>query len=37
LAENGTFTSTKGAAGDWTIVDELSGASGTLNFRVQKP
>lgn len=37
LAETGTFQTTAGVAGDWTIRVELSGMSGTLNFRVQKP
>ncbi len=36
LAANGTFTSTAGTTGNWTIVVNLSGVSGTLNFRVQK-
>ena len=37
LSETGTFQTDAGAAGSWTIVVELSGASGTFNFRVQKP
>lgn len=38
LAETGTFQTTAGgAAGTWTISVRLNGASGTLNFRVQKP
>lgn len=37
LADNGTFTSTSGSPGSWTILVELSSVSGTLNFRVQKP
>ncbi len=36
LANNGTFSSTSGASGAWTIKVVLSGVSGTLNFRVQK-
>ncbi len=36
LAANGTFTTTSGTTGNWTIVVTLSGVSGTLNFRVQK-
>lgn len=38
LAQTGTFQTTAGgAAGTWTISVKLDGASGTLNFRVQKP
>lgn len=37
LSENGTFLTTGGTTGAWTIDVELSGASGTFNFRVQKP
>jgi hypothetical protein len=38
LAQTGTFQTTAGAeAGTWTISVNLDGASGTLNFRVQKP
>ncbi len=37
LSETGTFQTDSGTAGAWTIVVELSGASGTFNFRVQKP
>lgn len=36
LKANGTFTSTTGTAGTWTIRVVLSSVSGTLNFRVQK-
>jgi hypothetical protein len=36
LAENGTFASTVGVAGSWTIRVTYSAASGTVNFRVQK-
>lgn len=36
LAENGTFASTAGAPGNWTIRLTLSQVKGTLNFRVQK-
>ncbi len=36
LAANGTFTSTAGTTGNWTITVTLSGVNGTLNFRVQK-
>lgn len=35
LANNGTFGSNAGQAGNWTIVVTLSNYSGTLNFRVQ--
>jgi hypothetical protein len=37
LAETGTFQTSPGIAGSWTVRVELSGMSGTLNFRVQKP
>jgi hypothetical protein len=37
LAETGTFQTSAGIAGAWTVRVELSGMSGTLNFRVQKP
>ena len=37
LAENGTFTTSTGTSGMWKIRVTLSGYSGTLNFRVQKP
>lgn len=37
LGQNGTFTTDAGVAGTWRIEVKLSGATGTLNFRVQKP
>lgn len=37
LTANGTFPTTTGTTGNWTIRLVLSGVSGTLNFRVQKP
>ena len=37
LAENGTFESAPGPAGDWTIYVFFSDAKGTVNFRVEKP
>ncbi|MDH3497072.1 MAG: hypothetical protein OER21_09925 [Gemmatimonadota bacterium] len=37
LGETGTFQTTAGTAGVWTIRVVLSGMSGTLNFRAQKP
>jgi hypothetical protein len=37
LAETGTFQTSPGIAGSWTVRVELSGMSGTLNFRIQKP
>jgi hypothetical protein len=37
LAETGTFQTSTGVAGSWTVRVELSGMSGTLNFRIQKP
>ncbi len=36
LSDNGTFFTAAGAAGTWTVRVQLSGASGTFNFRVQK-
>ena len=36
LKANGTFNSSIGAAGNWTVEVLLSNASGTLNFRAQK-
>ena len=37
LTANGTFQTSTGTAGTWTIRVVLSGVSGTLNFRAQKP
>lgn len=37
LADNGTFTTSAGVAGNWKIRVNLSNYSGTLNFRIQKP
>ena len=37
LTETGTFATSAGTSGDWSIEVTLSSASGTLNFRVQKP
>ena len=37
LTETGTFVTTAGIPGAWSIEVALSGTSGTLNFRVQKP
>jgi hypothetical protein len=36
LAANGTFQSSAGQAGAWTIIVSVNNVSGTLNFRVQK-
>jgi hypothetical protein len=36
LAANGTFATTAGRPGGWTIRVVLARATGTLNFRVQK-
>lgn len=36
LTSNGTFKTAVGHAGTWMIKVVLSGASGTINFRVQK-
>lgn len=37
LGENGTFQTSAGTTGDWTIRVTLTHASGNLNFRVEKP
>ncbi|MCG6986746.1 MAG: hypothetical protein LJF06_00960 [Gemmatimonadetes bacterium] len=37
LSNNGTFQSSSGTAGSWTVTVVLSNATGTLNFRLQKP
>ena len=37
LATGGSFTTSAGTAGDWTITVVINGLSGTLNFRAQKP
>jgi hypothetical protein len=37
LTETGTFATTTGTSGAWSIEVDLSSASGALNFRVQKP
>jgi hypothetical protein len=36
LKQNGTFTTTAGIAGNWTIQLLANKVSGTLNFRAQK-
>ncbi len=36
LTANGTFVSSAGSAGPWTVRVVFTNASGTLNFRVQK-
>ena len=36
LKVNGTFPTSAGAAGNWTVEVLLNNASGTLNFRAQK-
>jgi len=36
LAQNGDYFSSAGATGVWTVRVVLTGASGTLNFRVDK-
>ena len=36
LAENGTFTTTKGVPGDWTIRVRLREVSGALSLRLRK-
>lgn len=37
LGENGTFQTSEGSAGSWTVTVKLSEANGTFNFRLQKP
>jgi hypothetical protein len=37
LSQDGSFQSAVGAAGDWSVRVVLSQASGTFNFRLQKP
>ena len=37
LADDGTFQTSQGASGDWTVTVELTDASGAVNFRLQKP
>lgn len=37
LAENGTFNTSAGTTGTWTVVVTLSKAKGTLNFRLDTP
>lgn len=37
LSENGTFQTTAGSNGNWTVTIRLNNATGTLNFRLQKP
>jgi hypothetical protein len=37
LAENGTFGTALGPAGNWTVVVTLDGVHGTLNFRLDTP
>jgi hypothetical protein len=37
LSENGTYTTSQGSSGNWTIRMKLSRYRGTLNFRAQKP
>ena len=37
LADNGTFATAVGKAGNWTVRVRFSQASGAVNFRLQKP
>jgi len=37
LGQNGTFQTTAGTSGDWTVVVTLDRVSGALNFRLQTP
>jgi hypothetical protein len=36
LGQNGSFTSTAGTAGTWTLTLSMSSTTGTLNFRAQR-
>ena len=36
LAQNGSFQSTAGQSGAWTIIVTVNNFNGTMNFRVQK-
>ncbi|GMV06272.1 MAG: hypothetical protein AMXMBFR53_25480 [Gemmatimonadota bacterium] len=37
LGDNGTFHSSSGAPGSWKVTVVLTDATGTFNFRLQKP
>jgi hypothetical protein len=37
LSENGTYQTSAGTTGTWTVVVTLDEASGTLNFRLNAP
>lgn len=37
LTDNGTFQTGQGVAGSWNIRVEFADATGTVNFRVQRP
>ena len=37
LAENGTFTTTAGVAGNWTVKVHFSEANGAVTFRLKNP
>lgn len=37
LTQTGTFQTTAGTAGTWTVTVALDGAGGSVNFRVEKP
>ena len=37
LAENGTFATTTGTTGNWTVRVHFANASGAVNFRLQTP
>jgi hypothetical protein len=37
LSQGGTFQTAPGVAGDWSVRVVLANASGTFNFRLQKP
>jgi hypothetical protein len=37
LTSNGTFQTATGTSGNWTVTVTLTSATGTLNFRMEKP
>lgn len=37
LSDNGTFVTTTGTAGNWTVRVHFVNVSGAVNFRLQKP
>ena len=37
LTQNGSFQTTAGQSGNWTVTVELDGATGHVNFRLETP